>query len=121
MAFTIKFNEEKNQLLKVTRGVSFEDVQNAIETEDLIDDLTHSSKRYPRQRVYVVNIKGYVYAVPYVINEEKQEIFLKTIYPSRRLTKLYLIRLRSNFSKSSLGKQSLGGQEGGKNENKKKI
>jgi len=40
--------------------------------------------------VYVIAIKNYVYAVPYVKNEEKHEIFLKTVYPSRVLTKKYM-------------------------------
>ena len=90
MAFTIRFNEEKNELLKATRGISFEDVQNAVEKDDLLADIKHSSKKHPRQRLYVIKIKGYVYAVPYIINVEKQEIFLKTIYPSRTLMKLYM-------------------------------
>ncbi len=89
MAFIIKFNEEKNQLLKATRGISFEDVQDAIEKDNLLADITHPSQKHPHQRIYVVEIKGYIYAVPYVINPEKKEIFLKTIYPSRILTKQY--------------------------------
>lgn len=90
MALSIRFNEEKNQLLIATRGVGFETVQDAIEKNNLLDDIIHSNKRYPHQRIFVVNIKGYAYAVPYVINEEKREIFLKTMYPSRRLTEQYL-------------------------------
>lgn len=99
MAFSIRFNEEKNQVLKATRGISFEDIQNAIEKDDLLANITHPSKNHPHQRIYVVEIKGYAYAVPYVINREKQEIFLKTIYLSRTLMKLY--------------------RKGGKNEKKK--
>jgi len=38
----------------------------------------------------VVKIKNYVYAVPYVIDEKKKTIFLKTVYPSRVLTKKHL-------------------------------
>jgi uncharacterized DUF497 family protein len=90
MAFTIKFNEEKNQLLKATRGISFEDVVRYIKEEKLLDNVTHSSKKHPHQRLYIVEIKGYAYAIPYVINTEKKEIFLKTIYPSRVLTKQYM-------------------------------
>jgi len=39
---------------------------------------------------YAIKIKEYIYAVPYVINLKKQEIILKTIYPSSVLTKIYL-------------------------------
>ena len=47
-------------------------------------------KKYPNQKVLIVKIKNYVYAVPYVINRKKGVIFLKTVYPSRVLTKKYL-------------------------------
>ncbi|MBU2632098.1 toxin [Patescibacteria group bacterium] len=90
MAFDINFNEEKNQLLKAMRGVSFEDVLEALKKEKLLADILHSSQKHPRQRICVVEIRGYVYAVPYIFNDHKQEIFLKTIYPSRILTKIYL-------------------------------
>ena len=90
MTFTMKFNEEKNELLKVTRNISFEDVLDAIEKDKLLADITHPSKMHSHQRIYVIIIKEYVYAVPYVINKEKNEIFLKTIYPSRFLTKKYM-------------------------------
>ena len=89
MAFTIKFNEEKNQLLKATRNISFEDALESIKKKKLLDNIAHPSKNHPRQRLYVIEIRGYIYAVPYVINIEKEEIFLKTIYPSRVLTKQY--------------------------------
>lgn len=99
MAFSIKFNEEKNQLLIATRKVSFEDVIEALKKGQLLADVTHPNQKHSRQRLYVIKIKEYVYAVPYVSNTQRQEIFLKTVYPSRVLTKIYL--------------------KGGKNENKK--
>lgn len=90
MAFSIRFNEEKNQLLKATRNISFEDVLEAIKTRKLVADLAHPSRKHPYQRLYAVKIKNYVYAVPYVSDTRKKEIFLKTIYPSRMLTKMYI-------------------------------
>jgi len=90
MAFNIKFNEEKNQLLKATRGISFEDAVEALKKGKLLADIIHPSQKHPRQRLYVVKIKEYAYAIPYVPDNRKQEIFLKTIYPSRILTKIYL-------------------------------
>lgn len=90
MAFSITFNEEKNQLLKAIRNVSFEDVLEALKKGELLADIAHPSQKYSRQRLYVVKIKEYAYGVPYVLNIQKQEIFLKTIYPSRILTKIYL-------------------------------
>ena len=90
MAFSIKFNEEKYQLLKATREISFEDVLEALKMGKLLADIAHPSCKHPRQRLYVVKIQEYAYAVPYVSDNRKQEIFLKTIYPSRMLTKIYL-------------------------------
>lgn len=90
MAFNIKFNEEKNQLLKATRGVSFEDILEVFKKGKLLDNIAHPGQKHSRQRLYVVEIRGYIYAVPYIFNKEKQEIFLKTIYPSRVLTRKYM-------------------------------
>ncbi len=90
MAFTFCFSEEKNQLLKATRGICFDDVVNILEQKQLIDDILHPNKKYLHQRMYVIMFNKYVYAVPYVVNEQKQEIFLKTIYASRVLTEKYL-------------------------------
>ena len=90
MVFSIRFNEEKNQLLKATRRISFEDIIEALKSGQLLADIAHPSQKHPRQRLYIVKIKEYAYAVPYVYNTQKQEIFLKTIYPSRMLTRIYL-------------------------------
>lgn len=90
MAFSIKFNEEKNEILKATRRICFEDVMKALKEGQLLADIAHPSQKHPRQRLYVVKIKEYAYAVPYVSDYRKKEIFLKTIYPSRILTKIYL-------------------------------
>jgi hypothetical protein len=85
MAFSIKFNEEKNQLLKATRNISFEDALKALQEKRLLANIKH-----PYQQVYIIQIKEYAYAVPYILNVGKKEIFLKTIYPSRFFTKKYL-------------------------------
>lgn len=82
------WNDEKNDVLKKTRGVSFEQVELAIALGDLIDRLKHpDSAKYPNQRVFLVKIDNYIYSVPFVENNEK--IFLKTIIPNRKATKKY--------------------------------
>jgi len=79
----------KNQTLISNRGISFEDILFAIDNNKLMDDFPHPNrKKYPNQRIMMVDIGNYVYAVPYVENEK--EIFLKTIIPSRKATKEYL-------------------------------
>ena len=90
MDLVYRFSDEKNELLKSTRGIGFEDVLKFINEDQVLDDLKHPDSKRSNQRVYLIKIEEYVYVVPYVINMSKQEIFLKTIYPSRRYTKLYL-------------------------------
>jgi hypothetical protein len=77
----IRWNAEKNELLKRLRGVSFEDVAAVIQTHQELDILPHPSR--PNQKIIVVRLRGYVHAVPFV--EEAGGIFLKTIYPNRDL------------------------------------
>ncbi|OGD55804.1 hypothetical protein A3E73_00310 [Candidatus Beckwithbacteria bacterium RIFCSPHIGHO2_12_FULL_47_17] len=88
---TIEFNEEKNLLLRETRGIGFEEAIKAINNGNILDDRQHKNiKKYPKQRIIVVKIKNYVYAIPYIFNQKKRSIFLKTVYPSRVFTKKYL-------------------------------
>ena len=85
-----EFSPDKNQVLIEERGVSFEDVVSAINNGKLLDVVSHPNElKYPNQRIYIINLNGYVYLVPFV-RKNKQTIFLKTIFPSRKLTKKYL-------------------------------
>jgi hypothetical protein len=47
-----------------------------------------NTSQYPNQRMFVVRIRGYAYLVPFV--ETTHEVFLKTIIPSRKATRIYL-------------------------------
>ncbi len=83
------WNPEKNKQLKKDRGIGFEDVVFHIEAGDEVDVLEHpNQERYPNQKISVVIIEGYAYLVPFV--ESDTELFLKTIIPSRKATKLYV-------------------------------
>ena len=83
------WDEEKNELLKRGRGVSFEDVVYHINNGDLLARLDHPNRaKYPHQQVFVICIDAYVYIVPFVQDDDK--FFLKTIIPSRKLTRDYL-------------------------------
>lgn len=85
------WNEEKNERLREERDISFEEVVDAINDGGLLETLDHpNQKRHPNQKIYVVKIGTYVYQVPFIFDREK--IFLKTIYPSRKATKKYLIK-----------------------------
>ena len=83
------WNIEKNEQLKKERGISFEEVVFHIERGQLLDIVEHpNQEKYTGQRIFIVHINDYVYLVPFV--EDEQEIFLKTIIPSRKATKKYL-------------------------------
>jgi hypothetical protein len=84
----INWSTEKSLKLKASRGICFEDIVFYIENGDILDDYQHpNQKRYPEQRIMVIGINNYAYLVPYVENEE--ELFLKTIIPSRKTTEIY--------------------------------
>lgn len=85
---TIRWSEEKNRLLMERRGVSFEDVLQAIREKKLLAIEAHpKSEKYPTHKILVILLNGYVHIVPYVETEE--EIFLKTVYPDRKYHKKY--------------------------------
>ena len=55
----------------------------------ILDTLEHpNQKRYPDQRVHVIEMEGYACLVPFV--ESDDEVLLKTIIPSRKATRTYL-------------------------------
>ena len=86
---TFAWNSEKNDLLKAERGISFEDIVLNIQLGNEVDIFEHpNQERYPGQKISVVLVEGYAYLVPFVETEE--EIFLKTIIPSRKATKQYV-------------------------------
>ena len=90
-----RWNHDKNDELKVERGISFEEVVLAIEADGLLDIVRHpNSEKYPNQLVFIVALDGYVLLVPYV--EEPEYYFLKTVIPSRKATRDYLLRRNSD-------------------------
>ena len=83
------WNNEKNKLLKAERNISFEEVVFQIEKKRILDIVEHpNQEKYKEQKIFIISIHNYAYLVPFVESEE--EIFLKTIIPSRKATKKYL-------------------------------
>ena len=83
------WNDDKSQVLKAERGVSFEDVVFHVAAGGLLDVLDHPNPGvHPGQRILIVDIDGYVFIVPFVADGDV--LFLKTIIPSRKMTKRYL-------------------------------
>lgn len=86
MVEQLRWSQEKNDVLKRTRGVSFEEVAFHIARDEILDVRKHpNQERYPNQKVFVIELSDYVYLVPVV--EDEEDIFLKTIIPSRKAKK----------------------------------
>ena len=84
-----KWAPEKNDILKAERGICFEDITVAVEAGALLEVVPHPNlAKYPRQKIMVVEVTGYVYLVPFV--EEVDHFFLKTVIPSRKATLNYI-------------------------------
>ena len=83
------WNEEKNEILKRKRNISFEEIEYSIANGGLIETKIHpNQEKYPGQMLFFVNINNYIFTVPFI--EDNNKIFLKTIYPDRIATKKYL-------------------------------
>ncbi len=88
-----EYSPEKNAWLKKERKITFEEVIYYIEHGYLLEVVTHhNQEKYAGQEFYVIDIEGYVHLVPFVEKDDK--IFLKTIFPSRKHTKHYLLKRR---------------------------
>lgn len=82
------WNPEKNQLLQRERGISFERIVFEIGSGNELAVLEHpNQEKYPGQKISMVQVDDYVYAVPFI--ETEVEIFLKTIIPNRKATRRY--------------------------------
>ena len=71
----------KSDRLKRTRGVSFEEIIKA----RLIAVKMNPGRK--NQKVMLFLHKRYIWIIPFV--EDGERIFLKTLFPSRKYTKLY--------------------------------
>ena len=86
---TFTWNKAKNELLKATRAVSFEEVLAHMAAGDILDIIEHPNQgKYERQKILIVRMRQYAWLVPFVETEDR--ISLITIIPSRKATKRYL-------------------------------
>jgi hypothetical protein len=89
MATDYEFDAKKNQWLKDNRGIGFDEIISLIGEGCLLAVLDHPNpSRYPHQKVFVVDVEGYTYLIPF--EEKADRYFLRTIYPSRKMTKVFL-------------------------------
>ena len=83
-----QFSEEKNRQLEIVRGITFDDVIEAVAENGVLAEFENPNQQdYPGQRIMVVNVDNYPYCVPFSIDGDT--IDLKTVYPSRKFR--YLI------------------------------
>ena len=83
-----KFSAEKNALLKKQRGIGFDDIIFLLENDCLLEIAHNKSSNHLNQEIIVIRINEYAYIVPFVRNGD--EVFMKTIYPSRIMTEKHL-------------------------------
>jgi uncharacterized DUF497 family protein len=84
-----QWDNEKNEWLKEHRNICFEQVVILFEREDVLDVIEHPNQdSYPDQKIAIVNINDYAYLVPFL--QDGEEIFLKTVIPSRKATNKYV-------------------------------
>ena len=85
----IVWSAEKNTLLKKARGISFEEVQAAIDRGDVLLTEPHpNQKKYSGQFLMVVRISEYPCMVPFVIDRKRNHVFLKTVIPNRNFKRV---------------------------------
>ncbi len=82
------WSRDKNQWLIRERGVSFEAVVAHIEEGGILAVVPGKGK-FAHQKQFVLEMNRYIYVVPFI--EEGDKVFLKTIIPSRKLTKIHLL------------------------------
>lgn len=81
----LSWSTEKNEILKQTRGISFEEIAFLIEKGKLLG--VEENPGRSNQKIYIVEVENYAVVVPVV--ETDTEIFLKTAFPSRKYTRRY--------------------------------
>jgi len=85
-----EWDKKKNKILKATRKISFEEILDFLENkENILAVFKHPNKnKYPNQKVFILNINGYAWVVPF--EERGDKIRLITAFPSRKWTKMFL-------------------------------
>ena len=87
----IEWSKQKSELLRNKygrKGVDFEQCSALIEAGKVLDVKVNPNPKFSHQKMFVLEIRNYIYLVPYVEDDEK--IFLKTVYPNRKNTEIYL-------------------------------
>ena len=88
---TYEYSTEKNLKLLEERGIGFEDIIAILNVNGALTVIDHpNAAKYPHQKIYIVDVNGYAYLVPF--EKHSNKVVLKTIFPSRKLNKKYFNR-----------------------------
>ena len=72
----LNWNVEKNSWLKKNRNISFEEVVLAIVQHQIKEVYEHPNQaKYPKQKIYEIEINDYVYLVPFIEMKMKMKYF----------------------------------------------
>ena len=80
-----EYSIEKNNWLKENRSISFETVITYVMENKIIDIINNPTRE--NQYMYVFKYENLIHVCPFILN--KDGIFLKTIFPNRKIAKLY--------------------------------
>ncbi len=89
----IIWDDEKNIKLKKERKISFEEIALLVLKQRYLEIVKHPKR--PEQRIFILPIKDYIHAVPFLIDAENN-IVLKTAFPSRKFHKKYWTKSNEN-------------------------
>lgn len=87
MGKVYEWDNAKNQKLLKERGISFEAIVAYIEAGAVVA-VVPGRGEFRHQKQFLIAVNSYIHIVPFV--EEESRVFLKTIIPSRKMTKRYL-------------------------------
>ena len=77
----MRWDPKKNERLKRARGISFEELVRS----ELVCILAHAKR--DNQKILLFRYQEYIWVAPCVICGE--DVFLKTLFPSRKYTKMF--------------------------------
>jgi uncharacterized DUF497 family protein len=83
MGKKFRWSKRKNHFLRTERGISFEEIVEAMAQGRLLDVRENKSRNHRGQRIFIVDVHDYPWVVPF--DETETEIILKTAFPNRKL------------------------------------
>jgi len=82
----IIWDDNKYSKLLIERGIRLDEIEKKILNQEYIKVI--ENKTNPNQLIFIINYKNYIHAVPFIIDKEGN-IIIKTVFPSRKLNKIY--------------------------------